>query len=341
MAGRKLTIVLFMILILVVSILSGCTNVINVGSTDPTLQRAEPYISKVVVSNLTLRSYANEVLRQCKATSPEQKVNALYRNVVESYNYVSDPVNTEFIQTPFETMQIKGGDCEDLAILLVSLLENVGVKAYIVLTDTHAYALADDVNTTALWPYVEQSLIAQVEKDSGNNIRQYYNQTFVLGGNRNWYYGGNGTNLSEGFDYINITYRVQSNQQLDFYVVPTRNDFNLLCNGQTFYHYPDYAQKNVLSFQSTCPYIRKPGGIILCNKNWNDATVTVNLLFYYHPSFYSFFKNDTITYYTLNSHQCVVLDPTAGVYGFPGYDAGLVGKKIAVDPVSKQYYTLS
>jgi hypothetical protein len=36
----------------------------------------------------------------------------------------------------------------------------------------------------------------------------------------------------------------------------------------------------------------------------------------------------------------VVLDPTAGVYGYPGYDAELTGEKIAFNPKTKEYVFL-
>ncbi len=89
-----------------------------------------------------------------------------------------------------------------------------------------------------------------------------------------------------------------------------------------------------------CSYLDQYGGIILVNNNWQDATVHVNLSFYLHPSFYKIFENNTITYYSLEGGKCVVLDATAGEYGYPGLDSNLEGEKIAINPISREYFNL-
>ena len=238
-------------------------------------------------------------------------------------------------------MQIEGGDCEDLTILLNSLLENIGIVTYLVLTDTHAYSLAYDVDPDGFWPYIEVSLIGQVEKDFGKDIEQTFEQTFVLEGGYNWYYGKNGSTFEgTGIEYMDIFYDVESDQPLHFYVVPSEEDFDLLTEGETFYQYEDYEQDNVLVFSGAASYLDQDGGIVLCNENTQDATIAVNLTFHYYPSFYALFENETVFCYDLDGTYCVVLDPTAGEYGYPGYDAGLIGEKIAIDPVTHEYYYL-
>jgi hypothetical protein len=322
---------------------SGCTILeSNNGlfNFDPVIQRADPYISKIVTNDITLRTYANSIIRESSSDDKESKINAIYRHIVENYNYLSDPEGVELIQTPQETMQVKGGDCEDLTILLNSLLENIGIKTYLVLTDTHAYSLAYDVNTNNLWTYVEQSLVKQVENDWGENIRQTFNQTFVLERYNNWYYGGDGSPVTSPIQYLNISYDIESSKPLHLYIVPSREDFDLMSKNRPFNNYPSCEEKNVLRIEGICPYLDKNGGIILSNKNIGDATIKVNIEFYHHPSFYELFKNQTITSYEIDSTNCVVLDPTAGEYGYPGYDAGLTGKKIAIDPISKEYVYL-
>jgi hypothetical protein len=341
---KKQLMILGVVTLLLITGFSGCTQKQSGKSSsntaDPVIQRAEPYISKIDTSNVTLRSYANSIIKDYPPNNKEAQVNAIYRYIVENYNYVSDPRQSEFIQSPGETMQIKGGDCEDLAIFLDSLLENIGIKTYLVLTDTHCYALAYDINPTALWTYAEQSLIKQEEKDLGGNLKQWYNETFALQANYNWYYGGNGSLLDKSIDYENISYDISSNKPLHFYVVPSKHEFDLLGEGKTFTHYPSYERENVLVFSGIISYLNRTGGIILSNNNGQDATVTVKLMFYSHPSFYNMFKNQKITSYNIQGVNCVVLDATAGVYGYPGYDGGLVGQKVAIDPISKEYFNL-
>jgi hypothetical protein len=334
---QKQLVIIGIVAILVCVFISGCSQQRsgNNAPLDPIIQRAEPYLSKIETENITLRSYANNIIKNISPNDKEALVNAIYRYVVENYNYVNNSQQSEFIQSPQETIQVKGGDCEDLAILLDSLLGNIGIKTYLVLTDTHCYALASGINATKLWDYVEPSLIAQVEKDSGVNIRQWYNETFVLQGNYNTYYGGNGSSFNPHIDYMNISYDITSNQPFHFYVVPSRNDFNLLSDRQPFTHYPAFERPNALSIKGIIPRLNRTGGIVLANTNTQNATITVQLLFYFHPSFHQ-----NITSYKIKGVNCVVLDATAGVYGYPGYDSGLVGEKIAIDPISKEYFNL-
>jgi len=342
---KKQLVVVGIIVILLTVGLSGCNEIYDFfqqqNIVDPVIQRAEPYISKIDTINIALRTYANSIIKECPPNNKEAQINAIYRHIVENYNYLSDPTDVELIQSPQETMQIKGGDCEDLAILLNSLLENIGIKTYLVLTDTHAYSLAFDVDIDNLWTYVEQSFIKQVEKDSGENIRQNYNQTFVLKSNYNWYYGGDGSPLETSFDYLNISYKITSNKPLHIYVVPSKKDFNLLNNNSEFTHYSSCEHENILDIEDVCSHLDKYGGIILSNNNWNDATITIDLTFYFHPSFYELFKTKTITSYKINNINCVVLDATAGLYGYAGYDDGLTGEKIAIDPLTKEYIYLT
>jgi hypothetical protein len=43
----------------------------------------------------------------------------------------------------------------------------------------------------------------------------------------------------------------------------------------------------------------------------------------------------------IQGKQSIVLEPTAGVYGYPGYDANVTGKKTAIDPITKEYFYLT
>ena len=52
---------------------------------------------------------------------------------------------------------------------------------------------------------------------------------------------------------------------------------------------------------------------------------------------YNYFKNNTISYYVLDDIRCVVVDCTAGIWGYPGYDAGVEGEKIAFEIITKDY----
>ncbi len=332
------------VLLLVVGF-SGCNEINNLFEEfelDPVIKRANPYINKIITNDIQLRTYANSIIKDCPSNDKECQTNSIYRHIVENFNYLSDPTGVEFIQSPQETIQIGGGDCEDLSILFNSLLENVGIKTYLVLSETHAYSLVYDVDITNLWKYVEQSFIKLTEDEYGDNLRQTYEQSFTLEGNHYWYYGGDGKDFGDyDIDYMNITYVITSTKALDFYVVPTQEDYNKFVDGETFMNYPDCKEENILSLSDVCSNLGSYGGIILSNKNWVDADVDVKLEFYLHPSFYNSFKDNTITYYWLEGKKCIVVDCTSGKWGYPGYDTGIIGKKTAIDPITKEYTYLT
>lgn len=335
--------IFFIIILLIVPMFSGCTQLEDaMNFFDPVLRRAEPYISKVKFDDPNLRDEALRIIQEANATDKEGYITAIYRYIVENYQYISDPEDEELIRSPKQTMNIHGGDCEDLSILLMSLLENIGIKTYLVLTEKHAYALAYDVDINNLWKKVETTLIQQVEKDSGEAITQTFKDTITLKGKQIWYYGGEGNLLadSESFDYINITYDVESPRSIDFYVVSAKQDFHDYSADKPFNHFEDHSYEGVKEIQGTCGYMPTYGGVILSNPTWVKTEVSIDLVFYSHPSFYKLFKNKTIQSYQINNKQCIVLEPTAGDYGYPGFDANVTGEKTAIDPITKEYFYL-
>jgi len=324
-------------LILVLS-LSGCFENISNFNIDPTIMRANPYLKEIKVDDSYLKDYALSIIKDCNTTNHACVVNQIYRHIVENYQYISDPEDEEVIQSPFETIAIHGGDCEDLSILLISLLENIGVESYLVLTDNHAYALAVDIHPNSLWPYVEESLLTQVEQDNNKTIRQQFSKNLKV--DSGWYYGGDGGDLNESYESLTFTYTITSSRPIDVYIVPSYDEFNASLNQSSFQHYSNCVYKGITQVTDNCT-IQQYGGIGLRNQRFRPASVSVDVELYFKPSFYSLFKNDTISSYILNGKQSVVLDPTAGAYGYPGYNANVTGEKIAFDPISKEYVYLS
>ena len=336
----------FIVVIVLLSLLPlhGCIDLDDAFNLiDPVLRRADPYISKIELDDLQLQTYALSLLNASLLSDREYVITRIYRHIIETYEYIPDPEDEELIRSPQETIHLQGGDCEDLSILLCSLLENLGIKTYLVLTDTHAYCLAYDVNITHLKGYVEQELMEQVEEDSGSTIVQQYQNVLILKKYQSWYYGGDGSRFqeSDSFDYMNLTYEFRSTKPLSVYIVPSQEDFEKYSDRKPFNHFESYDATDVTILQGVCPYMKTHGGIILTNDNFKDATVSINLTFYFHPSFYKLFKNNTIQSYMLNGAACIVLEPTAGAYGYPGYDANVTGEKTAIDPITKEYYYLA
>lgn len=322
---------------------SGVNNeIIYYDEIDPIVQKAEPYIEKIVTDDTELRDYANSLITDCDLEDRECQVNAIYRHIVENFNCINDSGNIGSIQTPQETIQEKEGTCEDLSILINSLLENIGIKTYLVLTEDHVYSLAHNVDPDRLWDYVEQSLLSQVEKDWGENISQTYEETFDLNAYYIRYYGGGeGQSFGDYIDYMNIDYSIDSNQPLHFYVVHSYSDLTNLSQAKPFNHYPEWEKVALISIIDSIEYLDRYAGIVLVNEGTQVANVSVDFEFYFRPSFYELYGEDNIIVYYFNSTSGIIFDPTLGDYGFPGYDGDIEGEKIAIDPNTKEYYLLN
>jgi hypothetical protein len=310
---------------------------------DAFLSQAEPYIEKLVLDDSALQTYANIILSGCDTSDRECRVNALYRDVLINYTCTATPLDNSTLQTPQETIQKKQGSCEDLSILLCSLLSTSGIPSYLVFTDDHVYALAYDVNTHALWEVAEHSLIRQVEASFGEPISQPFLQTYTLPPLNMLYAGGDeGKTFAGVINYMTIDYTIESNQPLHMFVVPTQTEFFALRDGDlaNFTHIAQWEATNLTVKSGTIPQLFTFGGIILFNEGTQIATVNVDFLFSFRPSFYDTYNENKLTVYKIGGKDCVLLDPRAGDYSFPGYDAQIVGEKKAIDPVTKLYFTL-
>ena len=308
---------------------------------DAFLQLAEPYIEKLVMDDSGLQTYATTVINGCSGR--ECQVNALYRDVLMNYTCTAAPLGSRPLQTPQETIQKREGTCEDLSILLCSLLYNSGMTSALVFTDDHVYAMASDVNIDDLWERAEHSLRLRVEEHFGEPLSQPFVQTYTLPHLNMLYAGGEEGKTFDGFiDYMTIDYRIESDHPLHMFVVPTQTEFFALRDGDiaNFTHYAQWEETNLTTASGTIPQLFTYGGIILVNEGAQAATVSVDFLFTFQPSFYETYNLNALTVYNIGGKNAVLLDPSLGEYGFPGYDAEVAGEKTVINPLTKEYITL-
>lgn len=285
---------------------------------------AEPYLNKIVLEDINLRQKAVSITEGCGGGDKECQVNKIYRNVVENYNYYSDPRKQEFIQSPYETMQIKGGDCEDLTILLNSLLENIGIKTYLVLTENHAYSLACGVDIEELQKEIISSLDEKELYDETVSLSPYYAK----------YYGGDGEDVKIP---IELEYSIDSNLPVKVYIVPSSESLDLWSEGKSYTYYPSCSKDDIYRASGSCK-INNLGGVLIINNNQEDAIVDFELKVKYSNLDLG---NFSTSYYSVDEEKCIILDPSAGKYGYPGYDANLQGEKTAIDPLTKEHVILN
>jgi hypothetical protein len=334
---KKISIIIITFLIL--SIISGCIDLFKTKNEDPIIVRARPYLDKIEVNNTYIRDLAYSILTNNRG-SKESIINTIYRFIIDNYDYISDPDDIELIKTPFETIEDGGGDCEDLTILINSILENIGIKTYLAMNETHAYSLVCDVDTELMWEEIEKSFIKIVEDKWGEKIKRTYNEEFILNSREICYYGGNGTYFDEFIDYINISYDIKSERPINLYLVPSVSDFENLSNNEEFYQFFEYNENNIIKTKNHFSYGDRFGGIILQNNKYLETKIIVNITFYFHPNFYEYYKNNSIKTYNINETNCIVIDCTLGEWGYPGYDSGIKGEKIAISKLNYEYFYL-
>jgi hypothetical protein len=334
---------LLVLLLGAVAIVIACALIVRIVEIEPyEVRLAKPYIDKIVVDDGELRELAGALVQGYP--DKEGKVNAIYRYIVENFIYVADPEDTEFIQSPFVTWDLKAGDCEDLAILACSLLENIGIRTYLVLTEDHAYALVSGINPDNLWEYIHESLEEQFVED--HNMVSSIAQAFQLESGYVYYYGGDGRvfpieaatfgDSVVKIESLEIDYSVLASEPVNIYMLPSEDEFDNLVHRRSFQHYPDCQKQGVYQAQETCE-IPRYGGIAIQNPTSRDATVDVEATFSYEV----YFEGLKVTYYTLKGEQAIVLELTAGEYGYPGYSPIVEAEReFAIDPITKEYFYL-
>lgn len=86
-------------------------------------------------------SYAKEILSRHKsdldtlanAVTYFYKSKIIFNELIKNMLYVSDPRATaDYVQFPKETIELKGGDCDDLSVCFSALLESVGIETALV-----------------------------------------------------------------------------------------------------------------------------------------------------------------------------------------------------------------
>ncbi len=125
-----------------------------------------------------MKTVANIVSRGSYST---KQVCELYDWVFNNVKYLSDPNYLETIRYANETLLLKRGDCDDIAVLSSSFVESIGGLTRIIIADDHAFSQVhigdneDDVNKTlmeiasfyGLKPSNYTSLVMPTEDDDG------------------------------------------------------------------------------------------------------------------------------------------------------------------------------
>ena len=120
-------------------------------------RRAAVFVSSKDPAAMHFAKYVTSIVREKKRTSVP--VNIQYAmGIFEALNqfginYVVDPssafsdnvgtASIDFLQFPYQTLMYKGGDCDDLSILVCSLFEAVGIRTAFITVPGHIFMAFD------------------------------------------------------------------------------------------------------------------------------------------------------------------------------------------------------
>jgi len=315
------------VLLLILFPITGCDNkrgisVLSNKDKSQILADARPYLKEIRTDDINLRRIAIPIVSSCASADKECQINKIYREIADKYKYRADPRNNGLIQDPSNTIRIRGGDCEDLTILMMSLLENIGIDTYLVLTKNHAYALACGIDVDSLQ---EEIIISMNKKET------LYEEQVLIEAESAKYYGGKGQYAENPFI---ISYSIVSDQAIDTELVPSGESLQAWANNKEYESFTECSKKNIFKVFGDCKMNRN-GGVLLINNNTSDAKVSIKIEVTYNK-----IKEIIIHKYSFNDKECIALDPTLGENGYPGYGVDISGEKIAIDPISQEYVFL-
>ena len=259
------------------------------------------YLDKIDQGSTGLRQLAFELLHPCRPADKSCAAVHLFHFVQANVGYLSDPPARDYIQSPEETLKIKAGDCEDLSILLASLLNNSGVPTYLVFTPDHAYTLACGVEPTEMRKVLARDLRTEQRQVTIYETHQIQGQS-----GKSW--------TLPMPKATEVHYKMTSDQPIDVLFFTSAEEYQ---------HYQAHQQsrtylcsrRGIYQMDETCRVA--PGALlVVMNSGKEDSRVLVDIQ-YSVPS-QTVSGPGNMTTYTINGQSCVVLDPSIKGLAYPG-----------------------
>ncbi len=268
----------------------------------------ERYLNKIKMVSL-----AHDLVKSCE--SEECKALALYNFVTRNLTYYPDPNGQELIRGPSETLAYGGGDCEDLAILFVSLAKTVGLDARMAFTEDHAFAVVCSLDMEKLASEIKEEI--EHERSEYREIKE--NKSLVLKPYFLYWTGFDGSALPKVDENdsdvlillksMNVSYEFKADHRLYVDVVPSSDEFEKAKNKESFSYYPACSSYALMG-RASCIVDHK-GGVLIRNLRDAKSTIAINITF--TPIF--FVKR--LRMWMING--CVVFELTGGENAWPGW----------------------
>ncbi len=287
----------------------------------------EPYLDKISTNNIELRKIAIEKTKICGQKNIECQIIALYEYVLVEYSYYNDPIGSELIQTPQETIELSGGDCEDLSVLLSSLLSNIGIETSLGFTDDHVFVLAYGADQEIMKDHIYKQYI------SGNEFINI-NKPISLSSLNARYVGGDSTYSSA---ICKFWYSIDSSQPLEVFFVDDKTNFNQFINNEDYSMIQSCYHEETYSIIDSCT-VNNNGGIVLFNPNNQEAEINFICYAVQYEAMLEYDEID-LNLYTVNGKTFVSLDPSLGDECYAGM-LGEIPKELTIISINDRKLTV-
>ncbi len=276
-----------------------------------------PYLSKINASYV--KPLTNKIVKGCD--SNECKAERLFDYVITRMHYESDPAGEELIKSPYQTMQDWGGDCEDLSILYISMLEAQHIPAYLAFTNDHVYVVVCGLDMDDVAKYDEQREISFLDKDyikplKLTNVFPPHTAQFIR-------FTGKGLVIPEvvyndsvltiTVSSIKIDYNITSSGHLELYAVKDESAFEKAIQNQPFDYYKECSVEGT-EIHKTCELSHTLGGVLALNSGSGTDDVSGSVRIY--PDYKV--TRMKLAYFTVDGKKCLIAETTSGKYGVLG-----------------------
>ena len=114
----------------------------KISNETKSLKTRADFYEFVVPHDKQVKSLANKISSVACSGERVCHAKAIYYFVRDNFDYISDPVNFEYVEMPFDFVLSGGGDCESGTLLMTNLLEAVGIDVELVFIPGHAFLRA-------------------------------------------------------------------------------------------------------------------------------------------------------------------------------------------------------
>ena len=240
----------------------------------------DDYISKIDAVGMMTR--AGSITESCPDV--ECKASEIYWWVIDNVEYIPDTEGEDQIQAPGETLARRGGDCEDISILMASLLAAEGIDANPVFSENHTLLLVCGLETERIRREIAKRIIGEywesvdgrLEFDkSGGILELEYSNSWDLKRNGIAYVEPQEylEELQLSCDGIEIDYEIKSNKEVNSRFIDNELEYQNYLNSKEYKS--SCNEEDFLIATGSCPITR--GRFIVENRDNDNARVDVKL----------------------------------------------------------------